>query len=72
MGPVELEMGPEGPVSQKVGGRTGSRLSPKDKLTMGEGAEDLVFLCESAEVELSWGAVSCVGWQCHFLKRHTK
>ena len=50
MGPVELDMGPESPVSQKVGGRTGSRLSPKDILPMGEEAEDLVFLCESAEV----------------------
>ena len=31
--------------------------------------------CFSALVQrwkLSWGAVSCVGWQCHLLKRHRK
>ena len=40
MGPVGLEMGPEGPVCQKVGGeRTGSRLSFKDTLPMGEEEE---------------------------------
>ena len=50
MHPVELEMGPEGPVSQKTGGRTGSRLSPKDTLPMGEEEEDLVFLCVTAEL----------------------
>ena len=44
MCPVELEMGPKGPVSQKIGGRTGSRLSPKDTLPMGEEEEDFVFL----------------------------
>ena len=32
------------------GGRTVSRLSPKDTLPMGEEEEDLVFLCVSAEV----------------------
>ena len=50
MGPVELEMGLEGHVSQKVGGRTGSRLSPNDTLPMGEEKEDLVFLCMTAEL----------------------
>ena len=44
-------MGPEGPGCQKVGGRTGSRLSFKDTLPMGEEEEDLVFLCVSAEME---------------------
>ena len=43
-------MGPEGPGCQKVGG-TGSRLSFKDTLPMGEEEEDLVFLCVSAEME---------------------
>ena len=43
-------MTPEGSGSQKVGGRFGSRLSPKDTLPMGEEEEDLVFLCVSAEV----------------------
>ena len=33
------------------GGRTGSRLSLKDILPMGEEEEDLVFLCVSAELE---------------------
>ena len=52
MGPVGLEMGPEGPVCQKmVEGRTGSRLSFKDILPMGEEEEDLVFLCVSPEME---------------------
>lgn len=37
--------GPEVPVSQKVGIRTGSGLSPKDTLSMGEEEKDLVFLC---------------------------
>lgn len=51
MGPVGLEMGPEGPVCQKVGGeRTGSRLSFKDTLPMGEEEEDFVFLCVTAEL----------------------
>ena len=50
MCPVELEMGPKGPVSQKIGGRTGSRLSPKDTLPMGEEEEDFVFLCVTAEL----------------------
>ena len=50
MRPVELEMGPKGPVSQKIGGRTGSRLSPKDTLPMGDEEEDLVLLCVTAEV----------------------
>ena len=34
-----------------VGGRTGSRLSFKDTLPMGEEEEDLVFLCVRAEME---------------------
>ena len=46
-----VEMGPEGPVCQKVGARTGSRLSFKDTLPMGEEEEDLGFLCVSAEME---------------------
>ena len=51
MGPVGLEMGPEGPVCQnRVGGKTGSRLSFKDILPMGEEEEDLVFLCVRAEM----------------------
>ena len=50
MRPVELEMGPKGPVSQKIGGRTGSRLSPKDTLPMGEEEEDFVFLYVTAEL----------------------
>ena len=33
------------------GGRTGSRLSFKDILPMGEEKEDLVFLCVSPEME---------------------
>ena len=33
------------------GGRTGSRLSFKDILPMGEEEEDLVFLCVGAEME---------------------
>ena len=62
MCPVELEMGPKGPVSQKRGGRTGSRLSPKDTLPMGEEEEDLVFLCVSAEMETEPGSrVVCGG-----------
>ena len=57
MGPVGLEMGPEGPVCQKVGGeRTGSRLSFKDTLPMGEEEEDLVFLCVRAEMETEPGS----------------
>ena len=52
MGPVGLEMGPEGPVCQNmVGGKTGSRLSFKDILPLGEEEEDLVFLCVSPEME---------------------
>ena len=62
MRPVELEMGPKGPVSQKRGGRTGSRLSPKDTLPMGEEEEDLVILCVSAEMETEPGSrVVCGG-----------
>ena len=63
MGPVGLEMGPEGPVCQKVGGgRTGSRLSLKDTLPMGEEEEGLVFLCVSAEMETEPGSrVVCGG-----------
>ena len=63
MGPVGLEMGPEGPVCQKVGagGRTGSRLSFKDILPMGKEEEDLVYLCVSAEMETERGShVMCV------------
>lgn len=57
MGPVGLEMGPEGPVCQKVGGeRTGSRLSFKDTLPMGEEEEDLVFFCVRAEMETEPGS----------------
>lgn len=55
MGPVGLEMGPGGPVCQG-GGRTGSRLSFKDILPMGEEEEDLVFLCVSAELETWLGS----------------
>ena len=55
MGPVGLEMGPEGPVCQG-GGTTGSRLSFKDILAMGEEEEDLVFLCVSAELETWLGS----------------
>ena len=33
------------------GGRTGTRLSFKDTLPMGEEEEDLVFLCVRAEME---------------------
>ena len=51
MASVELEMGPEGPGFQKVGGRTGSRLSFKHTLPMGEEEEDLEFLCVSAEMD---------------------
>ena len=63
MGPVGLEMGPEGPVCQKmVEGRTGSRLSFKDILPMGEEEEDLVFLCVRAEMETEPGSrVVCGG-----------
>ena len=43
-------MEPEGPVSQKVGGRTGSSLSCKDTLPTGEEEKDFVFLRVSAEV----------------------
>ena len=40
-------MGPEGPVSQKVGGRTGSRLSPKDNTSHGRRGKGLcVSACE--------------------------
>ena len=42
--------GTKSPVSQKIGGRTGSRLSPKDTLPMGEEEEDFVFLCVTAEL----------------------
>ena len=49
MASVELEMGPEGPVCQKVVGRSHSRLSFKDTLALGEEEED--FLCVSAEME---------------------
>ena len=38
------------------GGRTGSRLSFKDILPMGEEEEDLVFLCVSAELETWLGS----------------
>ena len=56
-GSVGLEMGPEGPVCQKVGGeRTGSRLSFKDTLPMGEEEEDLVFFCVRAEMETEPGS----------------
>ena len=61
MVPVQLEMGLEGPVSQKVWGRTLPRLSPKDTLPMGEEEEDLVFLCLRAEMETETGSrVMCV------------
>ena len=62
MGPVGLEMGPEGPVCQNmVGGKTGSRLSFKDILPLGEEEEDLVYLCVSAEMETERGShVMCV------------
>ena len=50
-----LEKGPEGPVCQG-GGRTGSRLSFKDILAMGEEEEDLVFLRVSAELETWLGS----------------
>ena len=53
MGPMGLEMGPEGPVCHKVfggGRRTGSRLSFKDILPMRE-EEDLLFLCMRSEME---------------------
>ena len=59
MGPVGLEMGPEGPVCQNmVGGKTGSRLSFKDILPLGEEEEeeDLVFLCVRAEMETEPGS----------------
>ena len=46
MASAVLDMGPEGPVCQKVGQ---SRF--KDTLPMGEEEEDLVFLCVSAEME---------------------
>ena len=49
MCPGEL-MRPEGSGSQEVGGRSGSRLSPKDTLPMGDEEEDLVLLCVTAEV----------------------
>ena len=39
-----------------VGGRTGSRLSFKDILPMGEEEEDLVFLCVRAEMETEPGS----------------
>lgn len=62
MGPVGLEMGPEGPVCQKVGGeRTGSRLSFKDTLPMGEEEEDLVFFCVRAEMEAGEPCHACGG-----------
>ena len=51
MASAVLDMGPEGPVCQKVVGRSHSRLSFKDTLPMGEEEEDLVFLCVSAEME---------------------
>jgi len=38
------------------GGRTGSRLSFKDILPMGEEEEDLVFLCVRAEMETEPGS----------------
>ena len=62
MGPVGLEMGPEGPVCQNMGGgKTGSRLSFKDILPMGKEEEDLVYLCVSAEMETERGShVMCV------------
>ena len=44
------------------GGRTGSRLSLKDTLPMGEEDEGLVFLCVSAEMETEPGnRVVCGG-----------
>ena len=44
------------------GGRTGSRLSFKDILPMGEEEEDLVFLCVRAEMETEPGSrVVCGG-----------
>ena len=63
MRPVGLEMGPEGPVCQTVGGgRTGSRLSLKDTLPVGEEEEGLVFLCVRAEMETEPGSrVVCGG-----------
>ena len=43
------------------GGRTGTRLSFKDTLPMGEEEEDLVFLCLRAEMETETGSrVMCV------------
>lgn len=38
------------------GGRTGSRLSFKDTLPMGEAEEDLVFFCVRAEMETEPGS----------------
>ena len=44
------------------GGRTGSRLSFKDILPMGDEEEDLVFLCVRAEMETEPGSrVVCGG-----------
>ena len=54
MGPVGLEMGLEGPVTQKMA--EGRELSFTDILAMGEEEEDLVFLCVSAELETWLGS----------------
>ena len=59
MGPVELEVGPEYPVRQKAGGKTESRLNPKETLLMGE-EEGNLFVEPRGE------------WQCHLLKRYRK
>lgn len=48
MGAAALGVGPEGPVSQRVGRRSRSGLSPKDTLPMGQEDKDLVFLCVCA------------------------
>ena len=49
------------PESGGRGGRTGSRLSFKDILPMGEEEEDLVFLCVRAEMGTEPGSrVMCV------------
>ena len=52
-----------------VGGRTGSRLSFKDILPIGEEEEDLEVLCVSAEMETEHGSHVMCGVAVPFAKK---
>ena len=52
-----------------MGGRTGSRLSFKDILPIGEEEEDLEVLCVSAEMETEHGSHVMCGVAVPFAKQ---